>query len=59
VVLTTMHLNHTPEDCGDANLLAGCQACHLRYDRAHHAESRRQRIRDKVGQLAFELACAR
>lgn len=32
IVLTVMHLNHTPEDCDDANLLHGCQACHLRYD---------------------------
>jgi hypothetical protein len=57
VVLTTMHLDHTPENCADDNLSAGCQRCHLRYDRAHHAESRRKRVRDKAGQLAFELAC--
>lgn len=56
VVLTTMHLNHTPEDCRDENLLAGCQRCHLLYDRAHHEASRRRRIRDKAGQLAFEMA---
>jgi hypothetical protein len=39
IVLTTMHLNHTPEDCRDENLLAGCQRCHLRYDRQHHRVS--------------------
>lgn len=39
VILTTMHLNHAPEDCRDENLRAACQRCHLRYDRAHHAES--------------------
>lgn len=41
VVLTTMHLNHTPEDCSDENLLAGCQRCHLAYDRPYHIEQRR------------------
>lgn len=40
VVLTVAHLNHTPEDCDDDNLLAGCQRCHLRYDALHHRESR-------------------
>ncbi len=37
VVLTTAHLDHTPEHCDDANLLAMCQRCHLRYDAKHHA----------------------
>lgn len=32
IVLTVMHLNHQPEDCGDDNLLHGCQGCHNRYD---------------------------
>jgi hypothetical protein len=40
VVLTVAHLNHTPEDCTDDNLLAMCQRCHLKYDAAHHAETR-------------------
>lgn len=40
VVLTTAHLNHTPEDCRDENLKAMCQGCHLHYDRQHHAETR-------------------
>ncbi|OZC50542.1 hypothetical protein CH289_16075 [Rhodococcus sp. RS1C4] len=40
VVLTTAHLNHTPEDCSSSNLRAMCQACHLHYDLAHHAETR-------------------
>lgn len=43
VVLTTAHLDHTPENCADDNLLAMCQRCHLRYDAAHHAESRARR----------------
>ena len=40
VVLTTAHLDHTPEHCGDDNLRAMCQGCHLHYDRDHHAETR-------------------
>lgn len=32
VVLTVAHLDHTPENCADENLLAGCQRCHNRYD---------------------------
>ena len=32
IVLTVAHLNHTPEDCADENLLHMCQGCHLRYD---------------------------
>ena len=43
VVLTVAHLNHTPEDNRDENLRAMCQGCHLHYDRAHHAETRRRR----------------
>ena len=41
VVLTTAHLDHAPERCDDENLRAMCQKCHLRYDRDHHAETRR------------------
>ena len=40
VVLTTAHLDHTPEHCEDDNLRAMCQGCHLHYDRDHHAETR-------------------
>ena len=40
VILTTAHLNHTPEDCRDENLKAMCQGCHLHYDREHHAQTR-------------------
>lgn len=41
VVLTTAHLDHTPENVDHDNLRALCNRCHLRYDRAHHAETRR------------------
>ena len=39
VVLTTAHLDHTPENCDPANLRAMCQGCHLHYDREHHAQT--------------------
>lgn len=42
VVLTIAHLDHIPENCDDANLRAWCQRCHLRYDRDHHATTRRK-----------------
>lgn len=41
-ILTVAHLNHTPEDCRPSNLRPLCARCHLRYDAAHHAESRRR-----------------
>ncbi len=40
VVLTTAHLDHTPENCAPENLRAMCQGCHLHYDREHHARTR-------------------
>lgn len=43
VVLTVAHLDHTPEHCGDDNLKAMCQRCHLTYDAQHHRETQRKR----------------
>jgi hypothetical protein len=40
VVLTTGHLDHTPENCDLSNLRHWCQRCHLVYDAKHHAETR-------------------
>ncbi|MFI0915472.1 hypothetical protein [Streptomyces abikoensis] len=40
VGLTTAHLNHTPEDVRENNLLAACQLCHLRIDHGHHRVTR-------------------
>lgn len=57
VVLTTAHLDHNPENCDDSNLLAGCQRCHNRYDRAHRNETRRARI-PKSLELFEEVASA-
>ncbi|MET8006157.1 hypothetical protein [Nonomuraea glycinis] len=40
VILTTAHLDHTPENCDRENLKAMCNGCHLHYDREHHAQTR-------------------
>lgn len=46
VVLTTAHLDHTPENCADENLKAWCQRCHNRYDAAHRAAGIKARLRE-------------
>lgn len=58
VILTTAHLDHTPENCDDANLKAMCQGCHLHYDRDHHAETRARTKQEgkAVGDLFGEAA---
>lgn len=59
VVLTTAHLDHTPENCDPANLRAFCQGCHLHYDRAHHAETAartRRTAMEAAGQLSLDAA---
>lgn len=40
VILTTAHLDDTPENCADDNLLAMCQGCHLSYDIRIHVANR-------------------
>lgn len=50
MVLTTMHLDHEPENCGDENLLAGCQRCHNLYD----APKRRAGIKERALQARIE-----
>ncbi|MEV5140343.1 hypothetical protein AB0K71_05960 [Streptomyces syringium] len=56
VVLTTAHLDHTPENCAPENLRAMCNGCHLAYDADHHrqtaAATRRAAI-EAAGQLAL------
>lgn len=42
VVLTVAHLDHTPENCEDENLVAMCQRCHNRYDAPSRAFRRRR-----------------
>lgn len=53
IVCTTMHLDHTPENCADDNLQFACQKCHLSYDAKHHAETARNTRREgkAVGDL--------
>lgn len=53
IVLTIMHLNHDPTDNRSENLKAGCQKCHLAYDKEHHRKSRLKNKyldREKSGQ---------
>ena len=44
IVLTVAHLDHTPENCDPSNLKSLCQRCHLKYDKAHHAQTRAQTL---------------
>lgn len=53
VVLTTAHLDHVPEHCADDNLRSMCQACHLHYDRDHHAQTRY--VTQRKGRAASDL----
>ena len=56
VVLTTAHLDHTPENVDPANLRAMCQGCHLHYDRDHHAATAaatRRQAEEAAGQLTI------
>lgn len=48
IVLTVMHLDHTPEHCDPTNLKHACQRCHLRYDVKHHRASSFKALRDKL-----------
>lgn len=55
IVLTVAHLDHTPMNCADENLLALCQRCHNRLDapvRARHAAETR-RAKKHQGQLSL------
>lgn len=54
VCLTIMHLNHTPADRRDENLKAGCQRCHLDYDKEYHREQRAIR-KDKARPILAEI----
>ena len=48
VVITTAHLDHVPENCGDDNLRAMCQCCHLAYDREHHQKTAARRRAERA-----------
>ncbi len=42
IVLTVAHLDHTPENCAEENLLAMCQRCHLCLDAELHQRHARE-----------------
>lgn len=50
VVLTVAHLDHTPENCADDNLVALCQRCHNRYDGPMRREGRKARLAALTGE---------
>lgn len=56
VVLTTAHLDHTPEHCEDENLRVMCQGCHLHYDRDHHKQTAYMTRRAKRNTLELPLS---
>lgn len=59
VRLTVAHLDHTPENNDDGNLMHMCQGCHLHYHIDHHRQSaieRRQRALEGAGQLTIGAA---
>ncbi|HYH13681.1 MAG TPA: hypothetical protein VD794_00580 [Flavisolibacter sp.] len=39
IVLTIMHLDHDTNNNDYDNLAAGCQRCHLNFDKEHHAKN--------------------
>ena len=55
IVLTTAHLDHTPENCELPNLRHMCQRCHLVYDGKHHAETAYATRMAKRGNLELPL----
>ncbi len=51
VVLTTAHLNHTPEDNRMDNLKHWCQRCHITYDAPMKASGIKKRRNERLGQV--------
>lgn len=47
IVLTTAHLDHTPENVDDSNLKSLCQRCHNRYDAAERRKGIKERAAAK------------
>lgn len=54
VILTTMHMDHTPENNSDDNLMAGCQQCHNRYDAPMRRAGIKERAEADQRKLPFE-----
>ncbi len=57
IVLTIMHLDHDITNNDYSNLAAGCQKCHLSYDKTHHKKNANETRRRKKG-LADLFAAA-
>lgn len=55
VILTVAHLDHTPENCADENLLALCQRCHNQHDAKTRAAGIRSRKLGAMGQEPLAL----
>lgn len=61
VVLTTAHLDHTPEHNDPSNLASLCQRCHNRYDAPVRRAGIRERqlarvaIRDLLADVSLEM----
>lgn len=53
VVLTTAHLDHTPENNRMDNLRHWCQRCHITYDAPMKAAGIKQRRNARLGQVAL------
>lgn len=52
IVLTVAHLDHTPENCDESNLLALCQRCHLAHE--HHQRNAYRTRREGRAMDMFE-----
>ena len=55
IVLTTAHLDHTPENCDLDNLKAMCQKCHNNYDAPHRKQTRRATRNKGQMEIDFKL----
>jgi 5-methylcytosine-specific restriction endonuclease McrA len=49
IVLTIMHLDHDTTNNDYNNLAAGCQKCHLSFDKNHHIKNARDTREKKKG----------
>lgn len=55
VVLTTAHLDDTPENCELSNLAHLCQRDHLRYDRRLHAANLKRTLARRLAEGQRDL----
>ena len=55
VVLTIMHLDHTPENCDPENLKAACQKCHNSYDAPVRAAGVKRRRKAEIEKTQIRL----